>query len=600
MNPKKVRFVLFLLLSSVALSAPAQKVKYKDLIELLNNNQFDIAEAPLRRYLKENNDNPSAFLYMALILQNKANATDMLREGDKAAAMMDSALVFFKKAYDGITEKELRKEDYYQRFRSRDVRTGEFAIKYTEVRFRLEQDMKNLTTRRENLQSLSARFAAFQRSYLDARARFLQLAADNPSEKELNLRADERTEDLLRLIKDRFDSAMFYFEDYLAVTRLLGKTGYRHVLDKKEIRNYQEDGRREFSFFNDDLKVWDFGGWAEKSARFIKEEVYPMREKFLQTDRELNNLRRKIEKDSVSLQTELEALAPALQINPVARFDADPMPLKVFQMTHAELMYHSKWMENREVKKSPDLVQRRRAYRSELPLTRRLDSLSGVLLALDMDAEAANYQYYVKTAYGSTDVLKALIAATHDFARRETARTQLAVASLDRSLNWLVAGADSIPLFMPVPVGRPVQPMAVVEESHTHGLKYPARGAPQGYFYTITPARVPDLQVSFRLDSAFADSRKVSLFKGLSATDGKGQLYFAMIFSEERTPAGLVPVTLAKIYRTDGLAWQMNYKLPGVPTELQFNAATGELLVRVVVNNEPRVLIMDKAGKLLP
>jgi len=55
------------------------------------------------------------------------------------------------------------------------------------------------------------------------------------------------------------------------------------------------------------------------------------------------------------------------------------------------------------------------------------------------------------------------------------------------------------------------------------------------------------------------------------------------------------PATLAKIYRTDGLAWSVNYELPFVPKELLLRTDTGEITIK----NETQQVVVDKNGKVL-
>jgi hypothetical protein len=54
-----IKIVALMLLVSSA--AHAQKVKYKDIFGLLKTKQYEAAEPFLRKYLKENDDNPNAF-----------------------------------------------------------------------------------------------------------------------------------------------------------------------------------------------------------------------------------------------------------------------------------------------------------------------------------------------------------------------------------------------------------------------------------------------------------------------------------------------------------------------------------------------------------
>jgi len=56
--------VFSLLFISTITVTYGQKVKYKDIFALLNSKQYEQAEPFLKRYLRENDDNPNAYLLM--------------------------------------------------------------------------------------------------------------------------------------------------------------------------------------------------------------------------------------------------------------------------------------------------------------------------------------------------------------------------------------------------------------------------------------------------------------------------------------------------------------------------------------------------------
>ena len=81
----KIGSIQFLLLFLIS-AAWGQKVKYKDIHALLSSKQYEQAEPFLKRYLRENPDEPSALLFMGNIFQDKASKNDVLRQTAVAIA----------------------------------------------------------------------------------------------------------------------------------------------------------------------------------------------------------------------------------------------------------------------------------------------------------------------------------------------------------------------------------------------------------------------------------------------------------------------------------------------------------------------------------
>ncbi|MEJ0029665.1 MAG: hypothetical protein WDO15_04545 [Bacteroidota bacterium] len=85
----------------VAATVSAQKIKYKDLFVLLDSRQYKDAEPFLRKYLKDNTDNPNAHLYMGFILQEKCLKADVLKQSDLVASNADSSILYLDLAKKG-------------------------------------------------------------------------------------------------------------------------------------------------------------------------------------------------------------------------------------------------------------------------------------------------------------------------------------------------------------------------------------------------------------------------------------------------------------------------------------------------------------------
>jgi len=599
MNRKSAFLLLVCLIFSTTLFA--QKVKYKDLILLLNAKQYEQAEPFLKKYLKENDDNPNAHLFMGIIFQEKALKKDVLKETDMMVLDIDSAILFYDKAYKEIDEKEIkRNSEYYEAYNRRDLRTGEFGVKLSDVKFDLEKKMQGLKERKESVKKLKEYYSSSELLYSKSTARFKFMQSRYTTQRGVFLQSTEKTILELKQVTDAFDSLLVAFEDYKNTLVILGKTGYNQVLNLQPIKDFEKDGHTEIDFTKDDLRLWDFKSWAETTSTRITKEVNPIREQLVAYDIELNKLREKLRKDSVSVRNDLDLLSKNSPMAQLKVFDPDPLPEGVFEMKKAELEYNSDQISDRQLKDSANVNLQISLVNKELADISRLNSITVALLERDFVKEGENYAHFVANAYGTTDVLKSLIKATNEYAQREKLRKEKESEVKSQLLKWVIEGKDSIPLFIDETMRRSrFKPLIIKDENYTAGLVFGADSLATGYFYSITPSRVPDIKVSFPVDKPTFKIRDLTITKGLSATDGKNQVYFAMVYSEGMVD-GKFTTTLAKIYRSDGLAWCNNYKFDLLPSELTFNPDSGELSIKISSpTGENKIVTLDKNGKLI-
>jgi hypothetical protein len=594
------RSVSLLILLLVSAGVFGQKIKYKDLFVLLDSRQFKDAEPFLRKYLKENDDNPNAYLFMGAILEEKCMKADVLKESDLVASMADSAALYLDLAKKTITEKEIKRNDeYYQSYSRRDQRTGEFGIKLSDIQLDIDKRTEELKSRKTKVKALRSQFVAWERLYQASSAAFKVLQESTPSEKEFLLQSDQKTIDALLAIQTTFDSCTLMFSAYKTTLAQLGKTNYNQTFDAKKIERFKDDGKGLPDFYADDLRVWNFDEWATREHDEIEKEVKPFREKLVAYDVEINKLFDKIRKDSTSVTSEIAPVEANVKVNPVARFDAAPMPLVLFEMKLQELRFSSGHIDNKKLRDSSSLAVRLTAFKTELKSLVKLDSIAGLLANKDIEKETANYQHFVTNAYGSTKVLKSLISSTKEFSEHEKHKREDIIAALSKSLDWLVIDKDSIALGAAKQKRPNHFPLALVGEQYVSGLKYGADSVATGFFYTITANRIPDVKASFPVDKTNFAKRNLPLTKCLVSANETGDIYYTVMYSQ--TKAGdKFPVTIAKVVKPTGLAWVSNYKFDFLPSELIVAPDTGELSIKITSpGGESKLVALDKNGKQL-
>ena len=590
----KIKLFQFIFLSLVVISAYGQKVKYKDIFALLNTKRYEEAEPFLKRYLKETNDNPNAFMYMGVIFQEKSAKDDVLKQTKSAVANMDSAIFFYDKAYKSITEKEIkRNSEFYQAYNRRDLRTGEFGVKLSDIQFDLEKRMERLRERIDRVKMVKHYFTLADTLYRRTNALFRKIKSEHPQEQSLYLQADESTLESLTALALRFDSCVKVFENYRSSSTTIGRTGYDQALSLNEIHNYAADGETGANFFLDEVEVWNYKKFAEKVKAGIQKDIIPMRELLVSYDAEINKLREKLSKDSVSVKNDLTKLIDQLLLEKLKKYDPDPLPMDIFTLKISDLEYRSTLLEHRTHRDSADFQFRKKLLQRELIYLNKLDSAADKLTAADIDRKSADYEHFITNAYSNTVVLKSYVKALKEYAEREKRKKNTEALEIENALRWVIAGSDSIPA-MPDAVSSRYKPLILEQEKYTAGLMYKDSADISGYFATIVPTRTADIVINFPIDQQHFLMEDSTSYRSIVYADAAGQLYFVLVYSEKRTAHDKIPTTLAKIYRSDGLAWSVNNLIEFVPLEILFKPEAGE----VTLKGETEESIVDKNGKI--
>jgi hypothetical protein len=584
-----VAFIFFL--STLSFGSFAQKVKYKDLILLLKAKQYDKAEVFLKRYLKETSDNPNAFLFMGFTFQDKAEANDVLKQTPALLSNCDSAILFYDKAYNTISEKELKHNDeYYEMYSRRDLRTGKFGIKLSDVKLDLETRVKELKEKKENVKELKKYYVLAEQQYARVFSAYKSIESKYSSEHTLYLRADEVMVTKLKQIELSFDSVVSSFERYKSISKRLGKTNYNQQLNLQEIADMKKEGLSGTDFTRDDLKIWDYKRWSKSAVETIEKVIYPMRDRLISYDIALNKLQDKIKKDSVSVVGDIAQLEDKLLYSQLLKYDAVPLPISVFDLKKAEMSYQSVLISHKPLRDSINIEVKLASLKDELKDINLLDSLSSKLMSKDLNKEMDNYSQFVTKAYGTKSVLLSLIKTTEDYAHREKIKKQMEWERTLKATRWIVNGMDSIPLSFDQSTALNFKPL-VVEKKYTVGLHYKDSLA-TGYLYNITPSHVPNVKVAFKVDQSNFKKSNLPAIKCLSTTDASGQVFYSVIYSENKVDNSY-PITVTKIYSSDGLAWSNNMKLEMLPMGVSYSAENGMLSIKT----DNKTLMIDKSGK---
>jgi len=582
--------VLFFCVSSTY----AQKVKYKDLFGLLGSKQYEQAEPFLKRYLKDNDDNPNAFLFMGIIFQEKAAKSDILKQTKLALANIDSAIIFYDKAYATLTEKEVKRNDeYYQAYNRRDLRTGEFGVKLSDIQFDLEKKREALRERVDKIKMVKYYFVMTDSLYKKSNHLYVSLQNKFPDETSLYLRYDDTLIQSLTSLAVRFDSCTKMFDSYKNSLASLGKTGYNPKLTLNDILNFKTDGTTLADFYADDIQGWDYKKFALRVKEIIEKEIVPMQVNLINCDVEINKLRDKMNHDSVSVRGDIAKLINQTLLEQLKKFDSDPLPIDIFNLKISDLEYRSSLLEHKSFHDSTNVKLQLDLIQTEIKSLGKLDSIASKLTNRDLDQNILNYEHFVSNTFSNSIVLKSYIKALKEYGDRERRKKDKELVMRKESLKWLISGLDSIPLTLYVK--SKFKPLIVVEDKYTIGLAYSDSLNCTGYFYNILPSHKAQVKATFPVEKTSFKLSRLPNVKALSYSDVAGQIFYLLIYSNKVNKDNKYPFTIAKIYRSDGLAWNFNYTLAFAPTGLTFKSDVGEL----AITGDSQKIGIDKNGRII-
>ena len=238
------------------------------------------------------------------------------------------------------------------------------------------------------------------------------------------------------------------------------------------------------------------------------------------------------------------------------KYDPDPLPMDIFTLKISDLEYRSTLIEQKSHHDSADLHFRKRLLQRELVYLNKLDSTADKLSSADIDRKSADYEHFITNAYSNTVVLKSYVKALKEYAEREKRKKNAEAEKIENELRWIITDNDSIPA-MPDALSPKYKPLTLVQEKYTSGLHFVDSTDVSGYFATIVPTRTADIMINFPVDKTHFSLADSSGYKSIVYADAAGQLYFVLIYSEKRSDGDKIAATLAKIYRSDGLAWSV-------------------------------------------
>ncbi len=612
---KSSSFAVALLVLAGA-NATAQKVKYKDLFVLLNAKKYVEAEPFLKRFLSDpkNADHANGNFQMGLIYQFRAEENDILDETAQYKVNIDSALYFYDRSKTLITEREVKKNDqYYQAYNRRDLRTGKFGVKLSDVHLDIEQRVEDLGGRVDKVSRLKDYFSATKTHYSSADSLFSLLQSEYENEKDVLLKADEEKQQLVKNIKSHFDSTSANFNRYKTVLSSIENAGYNQEIDLREVENFKSDGRTSPEWKESRVVLWNFGGWSGRVSNIIDTEINPLKASLSAHDKEFDNLKEQITTDSITSEESIDALSAKVTPAAIQKYDPDPLPFSVFNLKARELRYlvHKNRLAKDGLLDSLNVPMQIQITNDLIADVNGAQFLANALLTRNMAAEYEKYPKFIMDNYDGTGGFQRFVSQMTLNLQNEKAQLEEELQSWETRNNFAVYQTDSIPIsasadFKPSEGNSYFTLIAsdsvVNDQILLNGIVYSSDSL-KGYIATVGVSRLADPIVFTNLSLPVDDASIGSIKSFMEPIAEKA---FVVVFYSDVQQGESYKGVISKMSLENGLIWTTDVDLADIPYKTVYNAELSTLEVHLAPEaaelegsgEEPKILYVDAEGNV--
>ena len=437
--------VCLLLVSAVK----AQKIKYKDLFPLLKAENYDDADPFLRKFLAQEPDHPDANYRMAKMLAYYLKHIDILKEHDKVPSLVDSALFYLDRAAGLLTEKYVKKhdDDYYAGFRRRNLRTGKFEVKYSDVSLDIEETRKTVEDVKKGVAAFVENLSKARTNYVTCQQKYLELAKKNDNLVYFYFTATPDDLAVLRNMAVKYDSTKIWINEANQALNEIPGNKLQIQYEEKPINKFPEDGRSAGNFFAEKITLWQYGDWAKKMLDKIGKEIYPLKKRMIEYCARLDELALATARDTVDARSDIFQLATANIAKELDEYVPESLPAAIFDYRLGEINYRSTvnyW--HTQIKDTSDVGLKLSVLADLQTQLANMEKLVEKLKNSNTESQRALFTDFIQARFGGPDSLGAFVERELSLIAQEKEWLAAEQAEVLRQDSYAYWQGDSIAL----------------------------------------------------------------------------------------------------------------------------------------------------------
>lgn len=596
----KTRATIVILISVLFVQqSVGQKIKYKDLFPTLEAKNWAEGGPSLWAFLADpkNIDFPNANLQVGLMLEERFLKQDVVADTAALYSSGDSAILYLNKAKSLITEKELKKNDkYYQSFFRRDLRTGEFGIKVSDVHLDIEKKVEVIEKRIADTRSLHGKINSIEDNHKKAKDNYEKLTKDYPNYSSLLLGADSDALNLLQEIKTSASAAQSDAADVKELARTLKTDKYQGEVVLKPVGEFGKDGLELANIHGGQIELWNYEEWAFDTNSEINGSVGLLKSMVMSYSTTVREKKKLIEN---SQDTEVDTLSQEL-ISLFDKYEPNSVVRKLLQAEVSEVLI-KKQVDisiNQPLQDSTLIGAQLEIFEGALAEANKMSIVLESIDLSEMNQAKRNYPDYINSFFQTDGTASNFVTEKRKWVNRQKAWLSDAVEFWSDKNKW---GIDEeyeggkIPLFLQDAPETKFFTVGVPVSSNEEIILYGAElDQKKGYVYSFAADRYAGWKIEYDLPGSNNYQLNADT---IPSTDGSIS-FFMLNSAVEKDNLSVVSFTT-----TGTLNWNTVVTVPKAPVDFKFDEITQELTILLypedqlpLDNDELGYIVIDRTG----
>ncbi|MCK5535239.1 MAG: hypothetical protein KAI79_00355 [Bacteroidales bacterium] len=409
---KQYIIILLITFFSINTAVAQRQLKYKEVYEILKTKTMEESFMALKEFQYFNPSHANAYYQLGKITQHYSKRFDPMIYPDLVSYFTKETDNYLGLAKYYLEQKgKLSNKDAVY-FEGVAIIDGSKKLGFVDVIHDVEKRREANVKYQKNVEIISNYFKKSTFFYDKCIQNFRKILITQSKIKDLYLNTNDSLVNSMEDLKDDFDSTLYYLTEYQNALTNYPIKNYKPEYVLKKIETYRLEGLTNVSFLYNMFYVWNFGKWVKEYKEVMESDIYPLREKMITADEQLNKavslvINTKNNVDSIEVYIPADAL-----LNEISKYDFESPIVSLYAYKIAKIDFlkagKSHLLDPSIERKSYDMVDLSSHFKKVSDLKTKLDKQLDAFNQVSKSAALNKYADFVEKQYKSMNNYKKL------------------------------------------------------------------------------------------------------------------------------------------------------------------------------------------------